>query len=206
MADSLTNEAELIERSQRSDLAAFNTLVEAYQGQVFHFTLRMLSRPEAAEDATQESFFNAYRNIRSFRGGNFRVWLLRIASNVCHDYYRSKGRQKAESLDALLDDPARQPNLPSPAATPEEQALRQEMASAIATGLARLPEEQRLAVVLVDVQGFSYEEAAEVMNTALGTVKSRINRGRAALRDYLLSLGELLPQAFRLEKGKAEQP
>lgn len=193
----MQNEADLIRRSQGGDGDAFNALVLAYQDQVYRFTIRMLGHAQAAEDATQETFLNAYRAIRSFRGDIFRPWLLRIASNACHDHLRSRQRRPSESLDAILEDPARQSILTSPAPSPEDRALQQELSEAITRGLTTLPEDLRLAVALVDVQGLSYEEAAEVMRVPLGTVKSRLSRGRAQLRDYLLGLGELLPQVFR---------
>jgi RNA polymerase sigma-70 factor (ECF subfamily) len=209
LPDSSTNEeALLIARSRRKDVAAFNQLILLHQQAVYTLCYRMLSDPESAADVTQESLLAAFRAIESFRGGSFRSWLLRIASNACYDYWRRKQRRPAESLEALTD----QPEGNSEAQTqqfadderwnPETIALRAELQALIQTGLAQLPFEQRLAVVLSDVQGLSYEEIATATNTTLGTVKSRIARGRAQLRDYLQRHAELLPRSYRLKEER----
>jgi RNA polymerase sigma-70 factor (ECF subfamily) len=194
----LTDESCLIDRSQRGDLDAFNALVECYQRQVYNLCLRLLASADAAEDATQEAFIAAYRRIDSFRGGNFRAWLLRIAANASYDELRRQRRRPAASLEAaMVTGGAAQ--TPSPAASPEDEALRLELNAHLQEGLATLPPDQRLAVILRDVQGLSYEEAAEVMRSSVGTVKSRIARGRARMREYLMAKRELLPRPFRLK-------
>ena len=192
----LADESRLIDRSQKGDLAAFNALVECYQRQVYNLCLRLLASAEAAEDATQEAFIAAYRRIDSFRGGNFRAWLLRIAANASYDELRRQRRRPTASLEAAMAQGAAQ--APSPAAGPEDEALRLELNVHLQGGLATLPADQRLAVILRDVQGLSYEELAEVMRCSLGTVKSRIARGRARMREYLVARRELLPRPFRL--------
>jgi RNA polymerase sigma-70 factor (ECF subfamily) len=173
------------------DLDAFNALVEQYQGLVYNLSYRTLSDPEDAADATQEAFFSAYRHIGSFRGGSFKSWLLRIAVNACYDQLRRRQRRPADSLEALLEQPGREQGLPDTAAGPEPVALTAETAAAIQDGLARLPTDMRLAVVLCDVQSASYEEAAQALDVPIGTVKSRLSRGRAQLRDFLARRGEL---------------
>jgi RNA polymerase sigma-70 factor (ECF subfamily) len=193
----LADESHLIDRSQKGDLAAFNVLVEYHQRQVYNLCLRLLSSAEAAEDATQEAFIAAYRRIDSFRGGNFRAWLLRIAANASYDELRRQRRRPATSLEAAMTaEGAVQAR--SPAAGPEDEALRLELNVHLQGGLSALPADQRLAVVLRDVQGLSYEEVAEVMRCSVGTVKSRIARGRARMREYLVARRELLPRPFRL--------
>ena len=190
------DEERLIAQSKAGDLAAFNSLVEQYQGQVYAFAFRMLGNRAAVEDVTQEAFFSAYRHIADFRGGSFRSWLLRITANACVDLLRASRKQRGElsledealSLEAVV---------PSREEGPEEHALRRELGQLIQQGLARLPVEQRLVVVLVDVQGLSYEEAAEATGSNLGTVRSRLSRGRHALRQHLLQQRELLPAPFR---------
>jgi RNA polymerase sigma-70 factor (ECF subfamily) len=192
-----TDEASLIERSQRGDLDAFNALVLAYQGQVYSVCLRMLGSPQPAEDATQEAFIAAFRAVSRFRRGSLRAWLFRIAANVCYDELRRRRSRPQVPLEASVGDerPAAEPA--SPDEPLEERAVRQELARCLEGGLASLPADQRLAVILRDVQGLAYEEVAEATGASLGTVKSRISRGRAALRDFLLAQGELLPSRFR---------
>jgi len=193
----LADESRLVASSQRGDLAAFNVLVEGYQRQVYNLCLRLLASAEAAEDATQEAFIAAYRRIDSFRGGNFRAWLLRIAANASYDELRRQRRRPAASLEAAMAAHGAA-QAPSPAAGPEDEALRLELNLHLQEGLATLPPDQRLAVILRDVHGLSYEELAEVMHCSVGTVKSRIARGRARMRDYLMARRELLPHPFRL--------
>ncbi len=156
----------------------------------------MLGSREGAEDATQDVFFAAYRRIESYRGGVFRGWLLRIASNACIDELRRRGRRPQLSLDDSDLDGA-PPDFPDASESPEERVLRGELRGFIQAGLMALPPEQRAIVVLSDVQGLTYEEISEALRLSLGTVKSRLSRGRARLRKILLRQRELLPQQFR---------
>lgn len=180
--------------AREGDLSAFNWLVLRYQARVYNLCLRMLSDPDAAADATQEAFLSAYRAIGRFKGEQFRTWLFRIATNACLDMLRSRKRKPTQSLYSHAHDSEEESEpLPvadlDPTVDPESSALRAEVAQAIQDGLDSLPEDQRIALVLVDVQGLSYEEAATVTGANLGTIKSRINRGRARLRDYLRESG-----------------
>jgi RNA polymerase sigma factor (sigma-70 family) len=192
------DEQELISRSKDGDVDAFNSLVEQYQRLVYNLALRMLGNADAAEDASQDTFLSAYRAIDKFRGGSFKSWVLRIAANSCHDKLRVSRRYRIVSLDTLLetDDLPQANNTESP----EDYALRRELGRFLNEGLSHLPEDQRLVVILSDVQGLSYEEVAQVTGASLGTVKSRLNRGRTRLRDFLLQREELLPSKFRLNK------
>ncbi len=192
------DEQELISRSKNGDVDAFNWLVEQYQRLVYNLALRMLGNAEAAEDASQDTFLSAYRAIDKFRGGSFKSWVLRIAANSCHDKQRVIRRYRVVSLDTLLEtDDLPQSNN---AESPEDYALRRELGRFLNDGLSHLPEDQRLAVILSDVEGLSYDEVAQVAGCSLGTVKSRLNRGRTRLRDFLLQHEELLPSKFRLNK------
>jgi RNA polymerase sigma-70 factor (ECF subfamily) len=190
-------EEELIARSRTGDLAAFNQLVERYQASVYNLCLRMLGAPQPAEDAAQEAFISAYRHLDKFRGGVFRAWLLRIAANACYDELRRRKARPAASLDESRGEDERTIEAPSPDPTMEEHAERLELRAALESALGRLPDEQRLAIILCDVQGLDYVEIAEVMRCSLGTVKSRINRGRSRLRAILIEAGEHLPSRFR---------
>ncbi len=189
-----THEDELIIHSKEGNLDAYNQLVETYQQQVYNIALRMLGSPQDAEDVTQEIFVQAWKALHSFRGENFKAWLFRIASNACRDFLRSKRSRRADSLDAIF--PEYNP-LPSSAESPEDHVLKEEVGQLIARQLLHLSEDQRLVVTLADLQGLSYEEIAEITNASLGTVKSRLNRGRTNLRDLLLKYQELLPLEFR---------
>jgi RNA polymerase sigma-70 factor (ECF subfamily) len=182
--------------AREGDLAAFNWLVLRYQTRVYNLCLRMLTDPDAAADATQEAFLSAYKAIGRFKGEQFRTWLFRIATNACLDMLRSRKRKPTQSLYSYSHDPDDEAEpLPiadlDPTIDPESSALRAEVAQAIQQGLDSLPDDQRIALVLVDVQGLSYDEAATITGANLGTIKSRINRGRARLRDYLYESGVL---------------
>jgi RNA polymerase sigma-70 factor (ECF subfamily) len=188
---STPEDSRLVALSQKGDLSAFNALVEAYQGQVYNLCWRMLGLREAAEDAAQEAFLAAYRNIRRFQGPSFRAWLLRIAANAATDELRRRRRRPQVSLETPLAGSETALDLPDSSPGPEEWALRREQARHIQALLLTLPPDQRLAVILSDVQGLSYEEISQAMGSSLGTVKSRLSRGRARLRRYLLAQGEL---------------
>jgi len=184
------DEAALLERSRRGDLDAFNAIVELHQRLVYNLCLRMLGGTPSAEDATQETFISAFRNIESFTGANFRAWLMRIAGNVCIDELRKRSRRPALSLDAPAPATGAPPDVADHAGGPELVAIRGEQRRSIEAALLRLPADQRLAVVMCDVQGFSYEEIALATRASLGTVKSRIARGREKLRRELRPTGE----------------
>lgn len=188
-------ETELISLSQSGDLDAFNDIVERYQSHVFNLSARIMGNMASAEDATQETFISAYRAIGRYRGGSFRGWLLRIATNQCYDMLRAMKRRPADSLDQSLLNPAFR--VPSGGESPEERTLQGELAEELQKAILTLPEDQRAVVVLIDVQGFSYEEAAQAAGASVGTIKSRLSRARARLRDYLSQHMELLPEEFR---------
>tara|TARA_B100001123_G_scaffold451056_1_gene626419 strand:+ start:1493 stop:2119 length:627 start_codon:yes stop_codon:yes gene_type:complete len=201
-----SNHANLPVTDQSGQRHCFNCVIETYQTQAYNLARRMLSDWALAEDAVQESFVSAYRAIGRFRGENLTAWVLRIVSNTCRDMLRARKARPTVSLDPLPNtgsDEAQSPsalNIPSDDPSPEDRAEQTELRETIQTGLDSLQEDQRLAMLLVDVQGFSYEDAAETMSCSLGTVKSRVSRGRGALRDYLRQTGELLPSRFRQEE------
>lgn len=197
------DEAALIQAAKQGDLDAFNRLVLAYQDMVFAQAYRMINEPEAAEDATQDAFISAYRNLRSYRGGSFKAWLLRIVTNACYDELRRRKRRPTTPLRPLDQDEEEIESprwLADPGESPEEAAERAELAEALQNCLQRLSPEFRAVVILVDMQGMDYQEASEAAGTALGTIKSRLARGRLKLRDCLQGFWELLPASFRLVK------
>ena len=196
------DEPQLVDRSRDGDLSAFNAIVERYQSQVYNVSARILGDRHLAEDVAQETFIKAHRSIDGFRGGSLRAWLLRIASNLSLDATRSRNRRPAESLEAASERPGF--SVPSDAPGPEQEALQGELREAIQNCITSLPDDQRAVVVLVDVQGLSYDEAAEAIGRAVGTVKSRLARGRRRLRDALMEHRELLPAQFRqIDRGRA---
>ncbi len=178
----------LILLAQQGDMNAFNAIVERHQRAVYSTCLRMLRDPHLAEDATQDAFVRAWNAIDSFRGGIVRPWLLRIATNRTYDMLRSKARRPAQSLDAqAFESEPEWTTQVNVAEHPEHYSTRGEMSEFLEAALASLPDDQRLAIVLSDVQGYGYDEIAQIMDIAVGTVKSRISRGRGRLRDYLQS-------------------
>jgi RNA polymerase sigma factor (sigma-70 family) len=191
------DESALIATAQEGDREAFNQLVVHYQSLAYNVAYRVLGDADAAADATQDAFLSAYRAISRFRGGSFRSWLMRIVTNACYDQLRVKKRRPTTSIDEG-EDPDREEWNVDPGERPEAFVLRQELGQAIQHALETLPPDQRTVVVLSDIQGMSYEEIAETMSTSLGTVKSRLNRGRSKLRDYLIQNVELLPARYRL--------
>ena len=200
------DEPALIQAAGRGDLDSFNRLVLAYQDLVFAQAYRMMGETEAAEDATQEAFISAFRSIHSYRGGSFRAWLLRIVTNACYDELRRRQRRPTTPLEPT---DAEEEEIESPrwladtGESPEERAERKDLDRAIQNCLEGLPPEFRAVVVLVDVQGFDYYEAADVIRKPVGTVKSRLSRARLRLRDCLQGMWELIPAQFRLvDEGK----
>ena len=198
------DEPTFIRAAQKGDVAAFNQLVRGYQAQVYRTAYRVLGDAASAQDATQDAFISAYKHLRAFRGGSFKAWLLRIVTNACYDQLRVKQRRPAASLDAMLLDPDNPaPGLDRAASeSPQDFAERQELGATIQRGLATLPHDQRMTLVLVDIEGLSYEDAADTLATNVGTVKSRLSRARAALRDFLVNQEELLPSRYRLNSEK----
>jgi RNA polymerase sigma-70 factor (ECF subfamily) len=201
------DETALINDALRGDMDAFNRLVLAYQDMLYNQAYRVLGEPAAAEDATQEAFISAYRKLRTYRGGSFRAWLLRIVTNACYDELRRRKRRPTTPLEPTdeYNEEIESPHwMADPGETPEGYAARAELAEAIQHCLDELSVDFRMVVVLVDVQGMDYTEAADVVGKPLGTVKSRLSRARQGLRDCLQGFWELLPTAFRL--GEEETP
>jgi RNA polymerase sigma-70 factor (ECF subfamily) len=178
----------LIQNAQQGDLPSFNTLVTRHQRSVYNVCLRMLRDSALAEDAAQDTFIKAWTSIGTFRGGLVRPWLLRIATNRCYDIIRSQGRRPAGSLDSeLVEIEPQWTSQTAIAEHPEGHATRRELSAFLERALGELPDDQRLAIILSDVQGHSYDEIAQITEVAVGTVKSRIFRARARLRELVLA-------------------
>jgi RNA polymerase sigma-70 factor (ECF subfamily) len=199
------DEQALIASARKGDARAFNQLVLLYQTRVYNLAYRILGDRDAAADATQDAFISAFKAMGRFRGGSFKAWLLRIVTNACYDQLRSKQRRPADSLEDLPVDQDHIRYLRDPSEQPDEYVERRELNDMIQRGIQTLPAEQRIVVVLSDVQGMSYQEIAQITDLSLGTVKSRLSRGRAKLRDYLLRQRELLPSRYRLRDATRGQ-
>ena len=193
------DEEALIAAAKRGDTRSFNQLVSHYQDMVYNVAYRMLGDAEAAADASQDAFLSAYTAVARFKGGSFKAWLLRIVTNACYDHLRLKQRHPTSSLEAVYTDLDPSPHFVNGHETPEQYAVRQELGRTIQGGINALTPDQRVTLVLSDIQGFSYKEIAQVTGISVGTVKSRLSRARATLRDYLLEQEELLPVRYRLK-------
>jgi len=196
------DEQQLIAAAQSGELPAFNQLVLKYQSLAYNVAYRIVGNADAAADVTQDSFLKAYKALGSFRGLSFKSWLLRIVTNTCYDYLRAAKRKPTSNLDDTLANPEHTWRMLDPGETPEEHAERLELGKHLQWAIEQLPPDQRTVVVLSDIQGFSYEEIAQTMDISLGTVKSRLSRARAKLRDSLQARQELLPRRYRLRDAQ----
>ncbi|RLC76913.1 MAG: RNA polymerase subunit sigma-24 [Chloroflexi bacterium] len=195
------DERKLVERARKGDLDAFNELVIRYQKTAYNVAYRILGDAEAAADAVQDAFLKAFKNIRRFRGGSFKSWMFRIVTNTCYDVLRARKRRPSSSLDGMEVELNHTPLGDSGVESPEEYAIRQELNRLIQEAINSLPPEQRVIIVLSDIEGFDYREISETLGIPLGTVKSRLSRARAKVRDLLLAQEELLPVRYRLKVG-----
>lgn len=187
----MVREDDLVRLAQEGQAAAFEALVERHQARVYSLALRLTGNPHDAFDMAQEALLKAFLSLPSFRGQSaFSTWLHRITTNVCLDEMRKRGRRPLLAVEREDDDAPPRVH-PDPAPGPEAEALRREERRAIERAIAALPEEFRVPLVLRDLQGFSYEEIADLTGLPLGTVKSRIHRARLQLRERLAP--ELFP-------------
>lgn len=200
MADNTTtDEQALIGAAQRGNRSAFNLLVLRYQDGLYTLAYRIMGESQSAADATQEAFITAYRRLDTYRGGSFRAWLIRITTNACYDELRRRKRRPVVAMDELTplesDD---EPPLPDPSDTPEQAMQQRELNRAIQDCINGLGDDQRMVLILSDVEGLSYQDIADHTRSQVGTVKSRLSRARAAVRNCLQAVEELLPGAYRL--------
>lgn len=187
----LVEEPLFIEKLREGDAAAFDTLIERYSSEIYAVLYRLTENAEEAGDLTQETFLKAFRSIRRFRGeSELRTWLFRIAINESRNRFRWWNRRKRDqtiSIDATIgnSDVRVSDSLTDNSQSPEESALANEREYALKAALLDMPEIFREALILCDVEGLSYEETAQALGVRLGTVKSRISRGREELRRRL---------------------
>jgi len=182
----------LVEKVQRGDKRAFDLLVTKYQHRLISLILRFVKDPDDAKDVAQETFIKAYRAIPRFRGDSaFYTWLYRIAINTAKNHLVSKGRRMADSQVDIADaEQFESAHLLKDVATPERHLMRDEIQNTVHKVLSELPEDLRMAVTLREFDGLSYEEIAAVMDCPIGTVRSRIFRGREAIDKCIIPLIE----------------
>ena len=189
-----------IDAARDGDPNAFSSLAQQYYSAAIRIAQQILLTEEAAADAVQEALIKAHRAMHRFQDGNFRSWLLRIVTNTCYDHLRRQKRRSAVSLDELTEETNGEPlfeveSLGSVQAVedPEHVAVHNESMSFLLSTINELPAWHRNVILLVDVHGYDYGEAAEMLNVPLGTVKSRLSRARSALRDRLVACGYVAP-------------
>ena len=173
---------QLVQRSQRGDLRAFDLLVLKYQGRIAALVSRYVSDAGEVEDVTQEAFIKAYRALGKFRGDSaFYTWLYRIAANAAKNHLVAKGRRPG--ADATIEDAEGydEGGLLSESASPEALAMGEELAEVVESALNELPDELKAALMLREFDGRSYDDIADVLGCPVGTVRSRIFRAREAI-------------------------
>jgi RNA polymerase sigma-70 factor (ECF subfamily) len=185
----LDDETAVVARAVAGDRVAFARLAEHYQSACYGLALRLIGDPDAAFDATQDALIHAYDGIARYRGGIFRSWILRITANASYDILRRARRRPSTTLPGDEEGEAELPDAGAP--NPFELARKGELYRHLELALRELPDDQRVAVVLCDVYGMDYAEVAALTTSPLGTVKSRIHRGRLRLRDLLAPHREL---------------
>jgi len=201
-----TSENTLINSAQHGNMEAFNALVLNYQDMLYRIALRIVHDEATAEDALQEALIHAFRHIKSFRGGNFKSWLARVTVNASYDELRRGKRHNGLPLEAYTSDgdEVESPDwMRDPTAGPEERAEGSELQRALQQCIKTLIPDYRLMVILVDMEGMSYEEAAEVASVPVGTVKSRLARARTQIRRSLQSHRSLLPSVYQMDFAPA---
>ena len=195
-------EQQWVDAARQGDQSAFEQLVKLYEKRVLALTTRMCKNPADAEEAAQEAFLSAWQGLPFFRGdASFSTWLYRLASNACVDLLRREGRRQSAAGPSLNDEEV-QLEVPDTAPSPQEQAERSELRQQIEAGLQALTPDHRQVLLLREMHQLSYDEIAQTLDVDVGTVKSRINRGRKQLRNFLLRSGNFSPPPASKEAGK----
>jgi len=188
------SEKGLLEACIKGEDKAFRELYRRHGERVYQLAYRYFNNGDDAADITQETFLRIFRSIGSYRGeAKLSTWIHRITVNLCLDELRRRGRSQETSIDAQLggEEGTYEWQIPDPGPGPHQLAESAQRMEALKRHLASLPDEQKAAIILRDINNLSYQEIAKVLQCNLGTVKSRINRGRIALRELLLGEGEL---------------
>lgn len=194
-----TKENVLIEKSKKGDISAFEELIETYQNKVFNIAYSMLNNYEDANDVAQEVFIRVYKSIKNFKGeSSFSTWLYRITTNVCLDELRKRKNKNVVSIDEDIpfDDGEVTRQIVDDGPTPDIIAEKKEVREIVNEAIGQLSEEHKTVIILRELQGLSYEEISKIINCPRGTVKSRINRARSALKNILKSKKELFNKDY----------
>lgn len=183
------NEQKLIEKAAAGDAYAFEQLMEKHESRMYAVALRICRNREDAQDCLQDAMLRIYKALPNFKGlSSFSTWVYRIAMNTCLDELRRKKVRQAQSLDTLMES-GYSPQ--DPGETPESHAEASAMRKEIEKAIGDLPQDMRAAIVLRDIHGYSYEEISDILDTNVGTIKSRISRGREKLREVFVKQKEL---------------
>ena len=193
-------EQQWVDAAREGDQEAFAALVHLYEKRVFALTLRMCKHPEDAAEAAQEAFLAAWQGLKFFRGeSSFSTWLYRLASNACVDLLRREGRHRAAAGPSLNDEETGV-DAPDPAPTPHQSLEQKELRELIDKGLQSLSPDHRQVLILRELHQLSYDEIADTLELDVGTVKSRISRGRKQLQKFLLQSGNFSHRASSKER------
>ena len=187
------SEAELVKRLKHGDREAFNVLVKEYEGKIINIAYGMLSDKEEALDASQEVFIRIYKSIDSFKGNSsLSTWIYTIAVNICRDCLRKRQRSaKTVSIDTSLNEDMEVMEIADTSLTPEQKIEQTERQKLVRQAIDELSEEYKTVITLCDIEGMAYDKIAEILKCPTGTVKSRLNRARAALRNKISEKREL---------------
>ncbi|HNY93128.1 MAG TPA: RNA polymerase sigma factor [Flexilinea sp.] len=204
-----TDESKLIKGAIQGNLNAFNQLVMIYQTAVYNTALRIVYDEDRANDLAQTAFISAWQHMDSFKGDSFKPWILRITINACYDELRRQRRHPSVPLEPVSTEDDEENEdvhwLMDPSPQPSQTTETNEMIQAVENCLNRLPFDYRSVLLLIDVQELDYQEASEVLDKPLGTVKSRLFRARQKMRDCLKEKGELFSSEDRYFDRKDEQ-
>lgn len=188
-------ERDWIHAAQKGDQDAFASLIHLYEKRVFALAVRLCQNPEDAAEAAQEAFLAAWQGLPSFRGeSSFSTWLYRLTSNACIDLLRRENRHRSSAGPSLNDEEVRL-DIPDTQPSPQEAAEQQELRSLIEAGLQAMTPDHRQVLVLREIHQLSYDEIAQTLSLDVGTVKSRISRGRRQLRNFLSQHGNFFAKS-----------
>lgn len=190
----MEDEKKLIQKSKSGDVKSFEILISRYEKLAYNVAYRILGNEEDAKDMTQESLIKVYKYLKNFRmDSSFSTWLYRIVMNTCKDELRKK-KLNVISIDKPINttDGSMYMDLKDFSSTPEEELESKETQGEVQKALSKVNEKNRIVVVLRDIKGFTYSEISEILDVPVGTIKSRINRGRQELKSILLGDNNML--------------
>lgn len=194
----------LLRRAQQGDPGAFEQLMAPLEQRVWRICWHYTGNREAAEDCGQETMLRVWRSLESYRGDcALESWVYRIAANCCMDYLRKKKRDKSVSMEPMQEqgfDP------PDPSPGTEEQAVAADERRRLREAIASLPEDQREALVMTQLERIPYEDAARSLGVSEGTVKSRVNRAKARLKEWLSGERELSAETDVQKNERGDRP